>query len=59
MMVVNLNVYLRWCLCLLDDYHHDVYFYEIMFIIEYALVNLYQTFIYDCKITINIFLLLR
>ena len=78
MMLVNLNVYLRWYLCLLYGYHHDVYFYEIIFVIHYVLVNLYQNFIYEttskeffinykvqygwnynCKITINIFLLLR
>ena len=52
MMVVNLNVYLR-CLCLLDVNHHDVYFYEVIFIIDYVLLNLYQTFIYEisCKTT--------
>jgi len=53
MMVVNLNVYIKWCLCLLDGYHHDVYFYEIIFIMDYVLVNLYQNFIYEiaCKMT--------
>ena len=53
MMLVNSNVYLGWCVCLLDGYHDDVYFYEIIFIIDYVLVNLYQTFIYEiaCKMT--------
>ena len=38
---------------MLDGYHHDVYFYEMIFIINYVLVSLYQTFIYEitCKIT--------
>ena len=53
MMVVKSNVYLRWFLWLLDGYHHAFYFYEIIFIIDYVLVKLYQTFIYEiaCKMT--------
>lgn len=53
MMLENLNVYFRWCLCLLDGYHHDVYFYEMIFIIDYVLANLYKKNIYEitCKTT--------
>jgi len=29
-MLMNLNVYFRLCLCLLDGYHHDVYFYKMI-----------------------------
>lgn len=62
MMLANLNVCFRWCLSLLDGYHHhDVYFYEMLFIIDYGLVILYQNFIYEVnakglKIDAKIFL---